>query len=155
MPPENPRDEKIEWLDIGQIGEGDKISAIQFECSALFEDSAGGRTCGRCLRTVRIEETGKIDANLTADVCERQCPRCGKYTGFNFRIVARNVSPDGRKEELKPEEYENRQNAQDNLCLVLAGNLRHLSPETRWKIQELTKGRNLRLRFEVKSVQGI
>ena len=124
MNPENDaRHETIEFRDIGGVKEGDEVSVIEFKCG-----------CGHLFRTIPIKGNGTIDGMLTAQICDKQCPRCGKYSGFKLGVDKGTDTPDKLKQ----------------LCAVLNGNLRWPAEETRRIIRVLLTGRNLTLRFGVK-----
>lgn len=113
----------MECFDIAEVKDGDEISAVQFKCEA----------CGHCFDTI---PTDKIRGTRIGEISQTRCP-CGRYSGFDFRENISAEAPDMLRE----------------LCVMLIGNLKQTTETQRWKIGELMKGRNLKLRFGVKRVQ--
>jgi len=112
----------MEFLDVGEVKEGEEVLAVEFRCA-----------CGRFINESRIAQ---IDTRLIGEICQNQCDRCGKYSGFS---LLKNQSAD------TPDKF-------TELCRVLTVNLKEpFTEETRWIIQELLKGRNLKLRFGIQA----
>jgi hypothetical protein len=110
----------MDFLDISEIKDGDEISVVKFQC--------GG--CGHVFDTIPITQ---LSARRIGEICNKQCS-CGNYSGFDFR-------------ENKPDTHDKLR----ELCTVLTEDLKHpATAETRWMIQTLLTGRNLKLRFAVK-----
>jgi hypothetical protein len=126
----------MEFLDIGDVKAGDEVLAVEFRCR-----------CGHLIDTIPIDENGGIDRMRTAAICEKRCGRCAEYSDFNYLLVDKDQSTE------KSGDRAERQDAQRNLCTVLARNLKQPTEETRSMIQALLKGRNLKLRFAVERLQ--
>lgn len=146
MAAENPRHETtVRSLNIADVIDGDEVLDVRFECGTREETLGANVTCGYCLKEVQIKENG-IDGMVTAQICETQCPRCGKYSGFNYFVVGNDQKAES------PEALAERKEKQGYLCKALARDMRHASKETRQWIENLMKGHNLKLLFTVKRV---
>ena len=117
-------------IPISEVKDGDAVSSIEFRC-----------VCDRYKETLHLSDGKKIDGTLLTDVCEKQCDRCGEYSGFNFTVT-------GRKQ--RPEDCVTRKQQQELLREILnSDDLKRPAKNTRDMIATVLEGTNLRALFAV------
>jgi hypothetical protein len=127
----------LEFLDIADVNDSDEVLVVEFKCE-----------CGYSFGFVPIEDDG-ISSGKTREIGEKLCERCGLYSDFSY-MPAYAAKAGVAATAIPPrQEFSRRKSNQENLCDLLARNLNNPAKEKRMLIQELLKGRRLKLRFGV------
>jgi hypothetical protein len=75
MIPESARHERLEWVGIGEIKEGDKIVEVKFQSVA-------------CVHSFDSARTEQITAERIIVICQRRCA-CGNTTGLRHEMLGK------------------------------------------------------------------
>jgi hypothetical protein len=143
--------EVIEFLNIERVNEGDKVLSVEFRHN--------WRGCDYVLDVSSAEQ---VHGGLVRTICEKLCPRCQTYSGFNCvsedydqgqeqkKIDAEQVQKPSQERWGRLLQLERKQD-QENLQELLPRFVARPSIENRGLLQKLvgTEGRRLRVRFKI------
>ena len=118
----NPENSKPENSELIVVGD---TTAVQFYCA-----------CGAPISNISIEA---IDGQKIGEIARSKCPACGEESGFNFR-----GDKEGRDEPANLSEL------RKLLTEDMRRNLMRIEEHLRL-VARLTKDRNLKVRFKIRS----
>lgn len=116
-----------EFLDMEKVNDTDKILLVEVR-----------HECGYVLDPGSSKETLNV-----ADICEKQCDRCGGYSGFDFFRADR---PQVQGESDLAQRHLNQQ----TLCVLLPQYMRDPTADTRDLLRKLIKEGRLKFGFKVR-----
>lgn len=114
------------FLDIDGLTESDEIGEVDFKSA----------NCVHSFGSITMQEIARLGGERIRAICQERCS-CGNDSGLLYKkgMAADTVT------------------RLDNLCDLLPKYMKRPTAETRWMVQELIKGCNLKLRFRVKRAE--